>query len=88
MKIFTLVILVSCLQNALSLSINSSKVESKEDTFEATVITTTQKPLTTESNIEEIKRQEHQRALARNRVLNGKFSEIIIVRKYFISFFL
>ena len=62
MKAIFFLILAACLKSTLSLSINSTKIEE-----EKTTSTTT-----TERSIEEIKRQEYQRALAQNKALNGK----------------
>ena len=67
--IFVVAMLAICLQSTLSLNIiNSTKIEAEEmESLEETISTTT-----TERSIEEIKRQEYQRALAQNRALNGK----------------
>ena len=67
--IFVVAMLAICLQSTLSLNIiNSTKIEAEEmESLEETTSTTT-----TERSIEEIKRQEYQRALAQNRALNGK----------------
>lgn len=79
--IFVVVILAICLQSTLSLSINSTKIEAEEkESLEETTSTTT-----TERSIEEIKRQEYQRALAQNRALNGKHFHCDKVLKSFLK---
>ena len=67
MKAIFFLILAACLKSTLSLSINSTKIEEEKKSLEETTSTTT-----TERSIEEIKRQEYQRALAQNKALNGK----------------
>ena len=56
MKILPWIILVTTFQSISSFSINANQVELES---------------TSESNIEEIKRQEYQRALAQGKALNG-----------------
>ena len=74
-------ILAICLQSTLSLSINSTKIEAEEkEGLEETTSTTT-----TERSIEEIKRQEYQRALAQNRALNGKHFHYDKISKSFLQ---
>ena len=68
MKAIFFLILAACLKSTLSLSINSTKIEEEKKSLEETTSTTT----TSERSIEEIKRQEYQRALAQNKALNGK----------------
>ena len=67
MKVIFFLILAASLKSTLSLSINSTKSEEEKKSLDETTSTTT-----TERSIEEIKRQEYQRALAQNKALNGK----------------
>ena len=79
--IFVVTILAICLQSTLSLNINSTKIEAEEkESLEETTSTTT-----TEKSIEEIKRQEYQRALAKNRALNGKHFHYDKISKSFLQ---